>query len=340
MHPCGCSPREPALPGHSARVKISDWLAPAGDVLAASFPMPLDAPFTRRQALDGGIDPRQLRALVDQGLLRKVLRGVYAASQAPDSVLFRARSLALVVPDCAVVTDRTAAWLHGVPILERGAHLAAPPISVCETNDSRVRRAGVDGRRRQFIDGDVVELHGIPVTTPLRTGLDLGRSLWRFDALAALDGVLRVGVDHDRLLSETERFKGHRGVVQLRALAPLADGRSESPGESALRLHWYDAGLPTPEPQFWILDDSGVARYRLDVPHPGVRYAAEYDGTEFHSSDEDLAHDDERRAWIRERGWTIDAFDKDAVYGRSTDITVQLKAGFIRARRARAIWVP
>ncbi|HEX2894920.1 MAG TPA: hypothetical protein VHO29_13055 [Marmoricola sp.] len=322
-------------------MKISDWLAPPGDVLGSHFPMPLDRAFTRQQALDGGVDHRKLRGLVDQGLLRKVVRGVYAASQAPDSVLFRAQALALVIPDCAVVTDRTAAWLHGVPILERGAHLVAPPISVCETADTRVRRADVDGRRRQLLDRDVVELHGLRVTTPLRTGLDLGRSLWRFDALAAIDGVLRIGVDHDELLEESERFKGHRGVVQLRCLAPLADGRSESAGESALRLHWYDAGLPRPEPQFRILDDWGQELYRLDVPHPDVRYAAEYDGQEFHSRDEDVEHDAERREWIsRERGWTIDAFEKDAVYGRNTDITLKLKAGFVRARRSRTIWVP
>jgi hypothetical protein len=322
-------------------VKISDWLTPAGDLLGASFPMPLDLPFTRQQALEGGVDHRQLRALVDQGLLRKVLRGVYATSQAPDSVLFRARALALVIPDCAVVTDRTAAWLHGVPILERGAHLAAPPISVCETVDSRVRRADVDGRRRQLLGRDIVEVHGIPVTTPLRTGLDLGRRLWRFDGLAALDGVLRIGVVHDELLEETGRFRGHRGVVQLRCLAPLADGRSESPGESALRLHWYDAGLPRPEPQHAIVDDWGHEVYRLDVPHPGVRYAAEYDGREFHSSAGDVEHDNLRRDWIRrERGWTVDAFEKDAVYGRNTDVTLRLKAGFVAARRARTIWVP
>lgn len=322
-------------------MKISDWLAPTGDLLGTSFPMPLDLPFTRQQALDGGVDHRQLRALVEEGLLRKVLRGVYAAAQAPDCVLFRARSLALVIPDCAVVTDRTAAWLHGVPILERGAHLAAPPISVCETVDSRVRRAGVDGRRRQLLGRDIVEVHGIPVTTPLRTGLDLGRRLWRFDGLAAIDGVLRIGVVHDELLEETDRFRGHRGVVQLRWLAPLADGRAESPGESALRLHWYDAGLPRPEPQHAIVDDGGYEIFRLDVPHPGARYAAEYDGREFHSSDGDVEHDNERRDWIRrERGWTIDAFEKDAVYGRNTDITLRLKAGFVEARRARTIWVP
>lgn len=318
-----------------------DWLDDDGVLLGPGFPLPLDAPFTQDIAAQASLSRAQLRWLVDAGFVRRVLRGVYAASQAPDSVLFRAQALALVVPECAVVTDRTAAWLHGVPILERGAHLVAPPVSVCETVDSRVRRDGVDGRRRQLLDSDIMEVRGVRVTTPLRTGLDLGRRLWRFDALAALDGVLRIGVDHDVLLAEGERFRGHRGVRQLRALSPLADPRAESPGESALRLHWYDAGLPRPEPQHGILDDWGREVYRLDVPLPGVRYAAEYDGVEFHSSPEHRDHDRERREWIaRERHWSIDVFTKDDVYARRTDITDRLRAGFLQAKKSTSIWLP
>ena len=325
---------------HAVPVHISDWLIDR-QLLGAHFPLALDRPFTASEARAVGVSRHHLAALIRHGLVRRVLHGVYAATQAPDSVLFRAQALALVVPPCAVVTDRTAAWLHGVAILERGSHVEAPPISVCETVDSRVRRPGVDGRRRQLLDRDVMEIHGVPVTTPLRTGLDLGRRLWRFDALGALDGVLRVGVDHDELLAETHRFKGHRGVRQLRWIAPLADGRAESPGESALRLHWYDAGLPKPELQFWILDDLGRNRYRLDVPLPEVRYAAEYDGEEFHSNDADREHDSERRGWIRrERHWVIHAFTKEDVYRPKTDIGERLQHGFLSAKKSLSIWIP
>ncbi len=318
----------------------SDWLADTS-LLGHGFPLPLDEPFTARMADEAGVGRHRLDSLLRGGLLRRVLHGVYAASQAPDSIRFRAEALHLVIPGCAVITDRSAAWLHGIPVLERGAHLSAPPISVCETVDSRVRRPGVDGRRRQLLERDVTELYGLRLTTPLRTGLDLGRRLWRFDALAAIDGVLAIGVDHDELLSDIERFRGQRGVRQLRWIAPLGDRRAESPGESALRLHWYDAGLPTPEPQFTIYDDHGAGLYRLDVPLPGVRYAAEYDGEQFHSSEQAVAHDEDRRDWIRrERHWTIEAFRKDAVYGRRTDITARLRAGYLSAKKSVSIWTP
>lgn len=321
-------------------MRVSDWMSEA-QLLGEQFPLPLDAPFTCSMASEGGVTGNHLTTLVRHGLVRRVLHGVYAAAQAPDSVRFRAAALHLVIPEHAVVTDRTAAWLHGVPILERGSHLVAPPLSVCETVDNRVRRPSIDGRRRQLLDRDVMVLHGLRLTTPMRTGLDLGRRLWRFDALAAIDGVLRIGVDHDELLSEIERFRGHRGVRQLRWIAPLGDGRAESPGESALRLHWYDAGLPRPEPQHWILDDHGLEIYRLDVPYPGVRFAAEYDGEEHHSSDHDRRHDEQRREWIRkERHWTIEVFRKDAVYGRNTGIVERLRSAFVAAKKSISIWVP
>jgi hypothetical protein len=321
-------------------MRVSDWLAES-QLLGPRFPLPLDAPFTAATAREAGISRNHLAALERQGLVRRVLHGVYAASQAPDSVLFRATALHLVIPEHAVVTDRTAAWLHGVSILERGSHIEPPPISVCETVDSRVRRPSIDGRRRQLLERDVMEVRGLRVTTPLRTGLDLGRRLWRFDALAAIDGVLALGVDHDELLSEVERFRGHRGVRQLRWIAPLGDRRSESPGESALRLHWYDACLPRPEPQYGILDDRGREIYRLDVPHPEVRFAAEYDGEEHHSTDEDVQHDEKRRDWIREnRHWRIEAFRKEDVYGRNTSICDRLRAEFLSAKKSVSFWVP
>ena len=48
------------------------------------------------------------------------------------------------------------------------------------------------------------------------------------------------------LVQGAARFRGMRWVTVLRELAPLADGRAESPGESVLRLRWIDLNLPTP----------------------------------------------------------------------------------------------
>lgn len=319
--------------------KAMIWSA-SDALLPASFPMPTAHPFTTAQARARGISGRRLQMLHDSGHLRRLLRGVYASAQAPDDLRFRAAAVSLVVPRQAVVTDRTAAWLHGVPILPRTALREVPPIEVFRTDDARVRRPGVTGGRRGLLARDVMEVYGVRVTTPARTALDLGRMLWRYDALAALDGFLRRGVDREALLRDLSRFRGYRGVRQLRPLLLIADRRAESPGESALRLHWYDAGLPEPTLQHWIDGDDGIPRYRLDLALPELRYAAEYDGELHHSSPDDRADDEERRSWARRRGWTIDVFLKEDVYGLSPRAPDRLRAGQVQARRTLPIWHP
>jgi hypothetical protein len=199
----------------------------------------------------------------------------------------------------------------------------------------------VDGRRRGLRPSDITTVHGIPVTTGLRTALDCGRLLWRFDGLAVIDGFLRLGVPHELMRVESGRFKGFRGIIQCRYLVSLGDGRAESGPESALRLHWYDAGLGRPELQWWVYSDSGVPLFRIDIADPVALYGAEYDGEEFHTEGEDTSHDEERRAWLeRERGWKIDPFRKDPVFTRPQLVPDLLQAGHAEARRNISRWTP
>lgn len=317
------------------------WLPPGLGLLDERCPLPLDSPFTSEQAAALGVSRWYLRVLVDQGLVRPLLRGTYVAAQARDSVDLRAAALRLVVPASAVVTDRTAAWLHGVDILPRSAVHEPPPLCVFGSTGSRLRRPEVTSGIRTLSPEDVTIVHGVRVTTPLRTALDLGRTLWRPDALAALDGFLRIGVPRDHLLLSVDRFAGFRGVVQLRTLAPLADPRSESPGEGALRLYWLDAGLPRPEPQWWVYDDRGLPIFRLDLALPDLRYAAEYDGRRFHEGREAEEHDDERRAWLRDRRhWVVIVFRQDDIYAPGADPVTKLLDGFRLARSRTGLWVP
>jgi hypothetical protein len=307
------------------------WSSPAVVLLDERCPLPLDLPFTAAQAVAWGVSRNQLGSLVRRGLVRRVVRGVFAAAQAPNDLTFRTSALHLVVSPSAVVTDRTAAWLHGVEVLPRSALTTPVPVSVHQRPGTRCRREGVVSGERMLLPRDIMEIDGLAVTTPLRTAMDLGRMLWRFDALAALDQFLRLGVDRDELLLELDRYKGYRGIIQLRTLLPIADARAESVAESALRLHWYDAGLPAPEPQWWIYDDDGVPIYRLDLALPEVRFGAEYDGVEFHGPDRE-EHDDGRRAWLGRRNWHIEVFRNDDVYRPGADPSPRLQSGLAIAR--------
>lgn len=154
-------------------------------------------------------------------------------------------------------------------------------------------------------------------------------------AIGALDALLRHGAfTRSELVAGVERFKRMRGVVQLRALAPLADARSESPGESTLRLRWLDLpSLPPPTPQVPITVGD-VEVYRVDLGVPELRYGCEYDGEEFHAEHHEQ-HDLRRREDLHRRfAWDVDAVRKGNVSGPARDVERVLIEGIRRARRA------
>lgn len=314
-------------------------MAPDLPFLGPGCPLPLDEPFTVDQAKVAGVSRHFFRQLLARGMVRQVVRGAYVAAQVVDTIELRSAAVRLVVPAGAIIVDRTAAWLHGVDVLPRTALREMPPLEVFSADGSRLRRPGVASGIRTLTKDDVTMVGGVQVTTPLRTALDLGRLLWRYDSIAALDAFVRFGVPKERILANVERFRGQRGVVQLRELALLADHRPESAPESALFLHWRESALPDPVPQYWVCNDNGIQTYRIDLAQPVCKYGAEYYGELFHGPD-DKAANAARIAWLESRGWTIDIFTKVDLYKPGCDPKARLAAGVELARRKRGQWVP
>ncbi len=312
-------------------------------LLGPDFPLPLGLPFTTRRAIKAGVSRWALSRLLCDGYLRRVLKGVYVATQTPDSLGLRAEALLLVVPRHSVVTDWTAVWLF-TGLLAPNDHLELPAISMfLPAGRGRLRNRLCASGERTFLPADLMTVGGLTVTTPLRTAWDMGRLVHRDRAISALDALLAhdPGMAAD-MVDGVERFRRQRGVVQLRELAPLADGRAESPGESVLRLRWLDLpSLPRPTPQVPVLSDQGEEVYRLDLGVPELRFGVEYDGEAFHSSDADRSHDMLRREWIsRERGWLIKPVRRHNVFGPTRDIEEILYTGVDEARRRLGLFRP
>ncbi|GAA1978393.1 hypothetical protein GCM10009798_44540 [Nocardioides panacihumi] len=264
-------------------------------------------PFRRDDLKARGLGSHAIAELIETRRIREPFRGVYVDSCLTDTVELRAACLSFVVDEHHVVRDRTAAILHGVDVLTLAEQEVLPEIeSSARGGHARTRRPGVAGGTRDLLDRDVMRIGGIWVTTPLRTALDLGCNLRRREAYAALNELARLhGLTREQLLIELPRFRGRRGVRQLRELIPLINPLIESPRESWVYLALLDAGLPAPEPQFWVEDD-GVPTYRLDFAYPHHRVCVEYDGFDAHFSAPDQAvHDERRRQWLRDEGWTV-----------------------------------
>jgi len=285
-------------------------------------------PFTSAQAADLGIARKRLARLVARGEVRRLLDDVYADADAEDSTELRCQAVALVLPEGAVVCRRTAAWLHGTDLFGPRGELESLVVE-CLTPApfGRVRRRGVRGYVGDLDMDDTQLLRGLPVTGVHRTGVDLARWLRRPHALAALDAMAHAGlVSQEGLLELASRYPGYRGIRQARELIGFIEPRTESPGESWLRLRILDAGFPRPEAQI-VIEHGGREIYRLDLGYPDLRLGLEYDGLEFHDDPVDRAHDASRRDDLWRRfGWTVHGFDRGHVWGSRPDLELAVGA--------------
>lgn len=302
--------------------------------------LPFTGCFTTAMAAEVGYGARTLRTLVEQRVLTHVLMGVYVDASITVDLTRKIEAIKLVLPPGGVVVDRTAAWLHGLDVLRRSAVYEVPPVEVYVSGGTRMRREGAESGRRQLSTSDVMELNGVPVTTPLRTSIDLARLLWRYDALGAVDQFLRLGVPREAMMAELPRFRGFRWITQARKLIALGDARAESMPESALRLHWHETLRVLPEPQVWVQDADGCDVFRLDVAARKMRYGAEYDGEEHHTATEDAAYDQRRRSWLDGRGWELDSLTSASIYGLSPHPSEVLLSGWDRARARHGLSGP
>lgn len=278
-------------------------------------------PFTFAELPALGLSESQLRGLLATGAVRRVVRGCYLVATVPDTLASRAAAVAAVAAEGHVVVDRTAAWLHGVDVLLGAEKEAIPPVEACVLRDRNPsHRRGTDARTRSLSVDDVMTIHGAQVTTPVRTALDLGCNLRRREAYAALNEFARRHrVTPELLVGQLPRFRRRRGVRQLRELIGLIDARLESPRESWTLLALYDAGLPLPEPQFWVRVN-GIDTFRLDFAYPLARVCVEYDGIDAHEKTaEQREYDEGRRRWLRDHGWVVIVVRRGDFSGESLD---------------------
>lgn len=289
-------------------------------------------PFTRAEALLAGVNAAELRRLRRIGVITPVVRGVYVDACVEDSLPLRAAAVAKVAPDDAVVCRRTAAWLFGIDALAMEEIVELPKVDFVRQRSVRaLKSSGANGHSQTLLDGDVIEWHGLRVTSPVATAVHLARHLTRPFGLSALDAMARAElVTPSPVRDAVRRYPHHPGIRQARELAGLIEPSAESPGESWLRLRMIDAGFPRPIPQVVIKD--GAREYRVDLafldPLPGRRarrLALEYDSDQWHSTPEQVAEDSARRGRLDRLGWEVLPVRRWQVWG--ADPSLEKAAG-------------
>ena len=123
------------------------------------------------------------------------------------------------LPSGGVLSHRTAARLYGLDIGEPAVIEITVP-----GKGAAWPRPGQHVRHARLDEGDVTELHGRPVTSPIRTVFDLARDLPCVEAVAAVDMALNRGLVVLATLQRYVRARcGWSGVVQARKVVELAE---------------------------------------------------------------------------------------------------------------------
>jgi hypothetical protein len=275
-------------------------------------------PFRSDQLDRLGLSWPKLRTLLRAHQVRRMFRRVYVAIETPDSRELRAAALHLVMPPHGVLYGCTSAWLLDADTLPPADRLSFIPTCVVPHGSTRCTIQGVRCVEGYLPGSDIIMLHGLRLTTPVRTSADLLRTLRRPYALSAADTMAHAGlITPEEVRRHLERLKGYPGIVQARELAALIEPLHESAGETWQGLRLTDAGYPRPTPQFRVYDHKGRLIARLDHAYPLHRVGIEYDGREFHDHDEDRTVDEVKRAYLRDTlGWRVLVNRNDDILGK------------------------
>ena len=221
-----------------------------------------------------------------------------------------------------VLSHETAALLWGLDLVSapQGQHLTV--------GRDRSRRAPADVvlHRADLRPDECVVRAGLPVTAPVRTVLDLARTLPLAHAVAVADSALRFDLLRlPALVDAAAALRPAPGRAACREVVARVDRRSGSCLESLGRVLLQDAGLAPFETQHAVrLADGRV--HRVDLAWPERRLVVELDGFAFHADRHRYRSDRRRLNDLVLAGWTVLRFSWEDVVERPQVVVAQVRA--------------
>jgi hypothetical protein len=238
--------------------------------------------FLRREARDLGFDDASVTAAVRAGVWTRVRRGAYTftdlwrEADEPARHLIRARAVLRSLGPAVALSHVSAAVAHGVATFDLDlsrVHVTRLDRGAGRTEPDVVHHEG------SCLDGDVVERDGLRLMRPDRAVLEAASLAPLESGLVSVDSAL-----HQRLVTREQLDARVRAMERwpftrrLHLVVGLADGRSESVGESRGRFLIWKHGLPAPELQFRVWDASGQLIGVTDYAWPAHRLLGVFDG--------------------------------------------------------------
>lgn len=259
--------------------------------------------FSREQVLRLGGTRAQIGHRLATGRWDSPMLRVYRIVGATHSREQSAMTAILWAGDGALVSHGTAAALWDFErVRERRTELWVP-------SGRRLRSDAVVVHRGARLDrADRTTLGPIPITTTVRTLIDMSGRLEDHRLLAVMEDLIRRGlVKHDRLEARLAalRSSGRPGAGRLEMLLHArGDGRPlESPLETLAWPIICRSGVPLPKRQYWVALPGG--RYRVDFAWPELKLGVECEGYEHHGGGSAWGKDRERFAEFVSVGWRV-----------------------------------
>jgi hypothetical protein len=254
----------------------------------------LDWPFVGSEAIAGGaVRKHELRSRY-----RSVFPDVYVPKDAVLTVPELARAGWLWSHRQGVIAGLTASALHGAKWVD-----VREPVELVWPNARRPR--GLRTYDMRLCTDEFGELDGMRVTTPARTGFDIGRRGRLDAAVAYLDALGNAtGLKVEEVIGIAMEHRGSRGLRQLGTVLELYDPGAASPKETWLRLLVIRAGYPRPRTQISVRSSDGRRRYYLDMGWEDLMLALEYDGEQHRVDSVQYVYDIQRSEDLDEVGWT------------------------------------
>ncbi len=287
--------------------------------------------FTLEQAREAGYSLRQIQHRRETGCWEQMHDGVYRVAGAPPSWEQRVLAACLGAGTGAVVSHRSAARLWGIDDSRR------PLVELSVPAGRQPRIEGIIVHRSRDLGPGVCTIRdGVPVTTAVRTLLDLGavqggRAVER--SLEVALGRQLVTLEGLRTILDSVARRGRRGVGVLRVLLDKRSERadlSESVLEARMLGLCRDQGLPAPVCQHEVHHRTRFIG-RIDFAYPADRLAIEVDGYESHSSLDAFRRDRARQNELVGLGWTVLRFTWDDVVHHPARVAKAV-TGVLRAK--------
>jgi len=285
------------------------WAVPSRHVLLANTARRQRGAFTLAQASASGIPIRTIQSRVAAGIYEAIHPGVYGYSGAEPTWERAVFAAVLSTSAPAAASHQTAAYVWGLTTRRPKS------IEVVTNRHQRPKRFDFTVHEsKDLLDSDIVEVDGLPVTSAVRTVVDIGASAPRWLVESCLDSGLRTDMFtawQVRCFIARVARPGRNGVGVVRPLVEdrLAwDSVTESDLEDLFRSVVSRLRFPMPEPQFKLFDTVGDFVGRFDFAYPTRMALIETDSERWHMDSASFRRDREKQNQAHALGWTVYRF--------------------------------